>query len=148
MSDGDQRLASLNTARDVFLRALKTHEQFIYKLGYEAGFQAGWEAVTQRLSQTKPDLSMVPDEAPFSDLHHETEIPARDTLLTIVAHSPGLERHDIIEMAQKSVTSLSERALRTALQRLKDIGVLRVEDGKWYLGSKEQPRSKTANFGE
>jgi hypothetical protein len=148
MSDGDQRLASLNTARDVFLRALKMHEQFVYKLGYEAGFQAGWEAVVQRLAQTKPDLSLVSNDRQLSELHHDVEIPARDTLLAIVANSPGLERHDIVEMAQKSVTTLSERTLRTALQRLKDIGVLRVDDGKWYVVVKDHPRPEAPISGE
>jgi hypothetical protein len=139
MSESDQRLGSLNEAREAFVRALKSHEHFVYKLGYEAGFEAGWEAVVRRLASQKPDLSMAPSHHnPADMLHsHEVEGPARDTLMAIIAQSPGLERHEIIETARKTASSLSERSLRTALQALRDTGVLRVDSGKWYLVSKD-----------
>jgi hypothetical protein len=125
---------SLDAARDIFFSALKTHEEFVYKLGYEAGFQAGWEAFVKHLSQSKPDPSMVDANAEFSELHRD-EIPARDALVSIVEQTPGLGRQEILEQAKKSLT-LSERSLRTALQRLKETGLLRVEEGKWYVAFK------------
>jgi hypothetical protein len=139
MSDSDQRLASLNEAREVFVRALKTHEHFVYKLGYEAGFAAGWDAVVRRMSQAKPDFSMADEKQELSELqqHHESEIAARDTLMSIVAQTPGLERHEIIETARKNLTTLSERTLRTAMQRLKETGDLRADNGRWYIAQKE-----------
>jgi hypothetical protein len=141
MSDNDQRLASLNEARDQFIKALKTHEHFVYRLGYEAGFTAGWDAVVRRLASTKPDLTASTDHQDLTDLlhRHESEIPARDTLIAIVLATPGLERHEIIVEAQKRLPSLSERTVRTALQRLKNAGELQVDDGKWYVTEKRGP---------
>ncbi len=138
MGDNDQRLASLNEARDLFLRALKDHEQFVYRLGYEAGFTAGWEALVQRLSMTKPDEPAVPPHRDLNELiqQHEGEIPARDTLIAIIKQAPGLQRHEIVEIARKSLSHLTERTVRTALHRLKEAGELRVEDGKWFVAVK------------
>lgn len=135
MSEHDPRLTSLNEARDVFLNSLKNHEQFVYRLGYEAGFAAGWDALVRRLSTTKPDEPVLPDHRNVSDLleQHEGEIPARDTLMAIVKQAPGLQRHEIVEIARKSLSHLTERTVRTALQRLKEAGELRAEDGKWFV---------------
>jgi hypothetical protein len=136
--DDDQRLTSLNEARDVFLRALKNHEHFVYRLGYEAGFAAGWEALVRRLSTAKPDEAAVPPHGDLSDLmqQHESEIPARDTLIAIIKQAPGLQRHEVVEIARKSLSHLTERTVRTALQRLKEAGELRVEDNRWYVAVK------------
>lgn len=144
MNESDQRLGSLNEARDAFIKALKSHEHFVYKLGYEAGFEAGWAALVQRLASQKPDLSMVTaHHDPAEMLHgHEVEGPARDTLMAIITQTPGLERHEIIEAARKSVSSLSDRSLRTALQALRDAGELRVESGKWYVAPKDYSAPK------
>ncbi len=149
MGDNEQRLASLSESRDLFLRALKEHEQFVYKLGYEAGFAAGWEALVRRLSTVKPDEASVPPHRDLSDLmqQHETEIPARDTLIAIIKQAPGLQRHEIVEIASKSLSHLSERTVRTALQRLKDAGELRVEDGKWFVAVKA-PAPRPASFSD
>lgn len=139
MNENDQRLGSLNEARDVFIRALKSHEQVVYKLGYEAGFEAGWEAVVRRLSAQKPDISLAPGQHDLSELVHgqDNETPAREALLSIIAGSPGLERQDILETARKNVSTLSERILRTVLQRLREVGELRVDNGRWYIATRE-----------
>lgn len=138
MAENDQRLASLNEARDLFLKALKDHEHFVYRLGYEAGFAAGWEALVRKLSMTKPDEPAVPPHRDLSELmqQHEGEIPARDTLIAIIKQAPGLQRHEIVEIASKSLSHLTERTVRTALQRLKEAGELRVEEGKWFVAVK------------
>jgi hypothetical protein len=149
MSDNDERLISLNEARDVLLRSLKAHEHFVYKLGYEAGFAAGWDAVVRRMSQSKPDYSMIDDRQELSEVpHHESEIAARDTLMSIVAQEPGLERHEILETARKSLTTLSERTLRTAMQRLKEAGDLRVENGRWFVAQKSAAFTRPASNGD
>ena len=138
MSENDKRLASLNEARELFIRSLKTHEHVVYRLGYEAGFTAGWDALVRRLASTKPDLSAAPEEKDLSDLLHEEkhDIPVRDTLMSIVITSPGLERHEIMDEARKRLSNLSDRAIRTALQRLKNMGEMYVNDGRWYISAK------------
>jgi hypothetical protein len=138
MADSDQSLASLNEARDTFFKALKDHEHYVYKLGYEAGFAAGWEAVVRRLSSATPDEAVVPPYGDLSDLmqHHEGEIPARDSLIAIITQSPGLQRHEVVETARKSLSHLNERTVRTVMQRLKEAGELRVEDNRWYVAVK------------
>jgi hypothetical protein len=143
MNENDHRQGPLSDARDVFISALKTHEHFVYKLGYEAGFQAGWEAVVQRLASQKPDLSLAPGhEDPEEAVPHQEMVgPARDTLMTIITHTPGLERHEIIETARKAA-NLSDRCLRMALQALRDAGVLRVEGGRWYPVLKDETTAK------
>ncbi|MEJ2123270.1 MAG: hypothetical protein P8Y67_10745 [Alphaproteobacteria bacterium] len=137
MSENDKRLASLNEARELFIRSLKTHEHFVYRLGYEAGFAAGWDAVVRRLASTKPDLSAAPDKKDLSDLLPDTltDSSARDTLISIVFASPGMERYQIVQEALKRLSNLSERAIHTALQRLKAVGDLYVEDGGWYVSA-------------
>ncbi len=139
--DAKQRLSSLHDAREIFFKALKTHEHEIYKLGYEDGFSAGWDAALQRLAELRPQAAFSP--AGGGDvstlLQGDEETPAQETLLTIISKTPGLQRQEIVDMARKTLSSLSERTVRTALQRMKNAGELHVADSKWYVSRRKKP---------
>lgn len=140
MTDAKQRLASLHVARDSFFKALKDHEHAIYKLGYEDGFGAGWEAALSRLAELKPEAKF--GTSGPTDLSHmlhkqQREVPIQDILLEIVTGAPGLQRHEIIDSARKKMPTLNERTVRTALQRMKNTGELRVAESRWYLVEKQ-----------
>lgn len=147
MTDASRRLASLHDARETFFKGLKNHEHTIYKLGYEDGFSAGWAAAVNRLSEVKPGagVSTVPSRELTSILQQEPEeIPARDTLMAIIVQTPGLIRQEIVETARKGPSTLSERTVRTALQRMKTAGELLVEDNRWYVADKQKGSEKAA----
>jgi hypothetical protein len=136
MSDPKQRLASLHDAREAFFKALKSHEHSIYKLGFDDGFASGWDAAITRLAEMKPagastsstqgDLSAVLQK-------DDGESPAHETLLKIIAKTPGLQRQEIVDIACKTLSTLNERTVRTALQRMKGSGELQVLDNRWYI---------------
>jgi hypothetical protein len=147
MTDASRRLASLHDARETFFKGLKNHEHTIYQLGYEDGFSAGWEAAVNRLSEVKPGsgVSTVPSRELTNILRQEPEeIPARDTLIAIIDETPGLLRQQIVETAGKTPSSLNERTVRTALQRMKAAGELLVEDNRWYVANKQKGSDKAA----
>src|SRR5262245_7284006 len=126
MSDPKQRLASLHDARETFFKALKTHEHTIYKLGFDDGFAAGCDAAISRLAELKPAGASSASSS-HGDLgavmkKDEGEIPAHETLLRIIATTPGMQRHEIVEIACKTLSTLNERTVRTALQRMKGAG--------------------------
>jgi hypothetical protein len=140
MTDAARRLASLHDARETFFKGLKNHEHTIYQLGYEDGFSAGWEAAVNRLSEVKPGagVSTVPSRDLTNILRQEPEeIPAHDTLMAIIEQTPGLLRQQIVETARKGLSTLNERTVRTALQRMKTAGELVVEDNRWYVAEKK-----------
>lgn len=139
MTNATRRLASLHDARETFFKGLKAHEHTIYQLGYEDGFSAGWEAAVNRLSEVKPGagVSTTPSRDLTNILRQEPEdIPAHDTLMSIIVQTPGLIRQEIVEVARKGLSTLSERTVRTALQRIKTAGELIVEDNRWYVADK------------
>ncbi len=141
MTDIKQRLASLHLARDSFFAALKDHEHAIYKLGYEDGFCAGWEAALTRLAELKPEAKF--KSTGPTDLSHllhqqQAEVPTHDILLDILKGSPGLQRGEIVDIARKKMPTMNERTVRTALQRMKNAGELRVAENRWYLTEKRQ----------
>lgn len=141
MTDATQRLASLHEARETFFKAVKTHEHSIYKLGYEDGFSAGWEAALSRLSEIKPAAKFVTSgPGDLSHMLHEqtSDVPTHDTLLGIIKENPGLQRGEIVTHARKKLPSLNERTVRTALQRMKNAGELRVTESKWYWVERRQ----------
>ena len=141
MTDARQRLASLHDARETFFKGLKNHEHTIYKLGYEDGFSAGWAAAVSRLSEVRPGagVSTVPSRDLTNILQEEPEeIPPQDTLLAIIEQTPGLLRQQIVETARKGLSTLTERTVRTALQRMKTAGELIVEDNRWYVADKQK----------
>ena len=147
MTDAARRLASLHDARETFFKGLKNHEHTIYQLGYEDGFSAGWEAAVNRLSEVKPGagVSTVPSRDLTNILRQEPpEIPAHDALMAIIVRTPGLLRQQIVETARKGLSSLNERAVRTALQRMKTAGELVVEDNRWYVADKQKGGEKAA----
>lgn len=140
MTDAARRLASLHDARETFFKGLKNHEHTIYQLGYEDGFSAGWEAAVNRLSEVKPGagVSTVPSKDLTNILRQvPEEIPAHDTLMAIIEQTPGLLRQQIVETARKGLSTLNERTVRTALQRMKTAGELVVEDNRWYVAEKK-----------
>ena len=141
MTNASRRLASLHDARETFFKGLKNHEHTIYKLGYEDGFAAGWEAAVSRLSEVKPGVgvSTVPSRDLTNILQQEPEeIPAHDTLMAIIVQTPGLTRQEIVETARKGLSTMNERTVRTALQRMKTAGDLEVEDNRWYVADKQK----------
>lgn len=147
MTDASRRLASLHDARETFFKGLKNHEHTIYQLGYEDGFSAGWEAAVNRLSEVAPGkgVSTVPSKDLTNILRQEPEeIPAQDTLIAIIEQTPGLLRQQIVETARKGLSTLNERTVRTALQRMKTAGELIVEDNRWYIADKQKGGEKTA----
>lgn len=147
MKDPSQRLSSLHHAREIFFKGLKNHEHTIYQLGYEDGFSAGWEAAASRLTEVKPGsgVSTVASRELTNILRQEPEeIPARDTLLAIIEEAPGLLRQQIVETARKGLSTLNERTVRTALQRMKTAGELIVEDNRWYLAAKQKSGESVA----
>jgi hypothetical protein len=138
MSDPKQRLASLHDAREAFFKALKSHEHSIYKLGFDDGFAAGWEAAISRLAELKPAGMSSASSSSQGDLSvmlkkDEGEIPAHETLLKIISKTPGMQRQEIVEIACKTLSTLNERTVRTALQRMKGAGELYVEDNRWFI---------------
>lgn len=146
-SEANQRLSSLHEARDSFFKALKVHEHAIYKLGYEDGYKAGWEAALSKLAETKPSVTF--ETSGPADLGHllykkTDEKPMQDTLLHIIKLHPGLKRQEIVEAARKPLPNLNERAVRTALQRMKNAGELQVIDSKWYLIDKQGKAARQA----
>jgi hypothetical protein len=150
-SEVNQRLASLHEARDHFFKALKIHEHAIYKLGYEDGYSAGWEAALSKLAEIKPAANFSPSGP--TDLGHllyrqSDEKPTHDTLLHIVRHNPGFRRQEIVEAARKHLPTITERTVRTALQRMKNAGELQVVDGKWGLSERQAKISSKAGSGE
>jgi len=141
MTKATRRLASLHDAREIFFKSLKNHEHTIYQLGYEDGFSAGWEAAVNRLSEVKPGagVSTTASRDLTNILRQEPEeIPAHDTLMAIIVQTPGLIRQEIVEVARKGLSTLSERTVRTALQRMKTAGELIVEDNRWYVADKQR----------
>ena len=145
MTDAKQRLASLHVARDGFFKALKDHEHAIYKLGYEDGFGAGWEAALSRLAELKPEAKFkTSGPTDLSHLLHKQqgEVPTHDILLDIIENTPGLLRHEIIDSARKKMPTLNERTVRTALQRMKNAGDLRVAESRWYLVDKQKQKAQ------
>jgi hypothetical protein len=136
-----QKLASLHNARELFFKALKAHEHSMYKLGYQDGFNAGWDEAVQRLSQVKPEGNYLPvsNTNDLSALLHQDdgdELSAQDKLIAIIAKAPGLQRHEIVQIARKTLSSVGERTVRSALQRMKNAGELVVADNKWYVADK------------
>jgi len=147
MSNATRRLASLHDARETFFKGVKAHEHTIYQLGYEDGFSAGWEAAVNRLSEVKPGAGVsttAPRELTNILQQEPEEIPANDTLMSIIVQTPGLIRQEIVEVARKSLSTLSERTVRTALQRMKTAGELTVEDNRWYVADKGKSGAKAA----
>jgi len=147
MSDINQRLSSLHEARDAFFKALKVHENSIYKIGYEDGYGAGWEAALNKLAEIKPEVNFS-TQGP-TDLSHllhsqSDEVPTHDTLLTIIKQHPGLRREEIIDTAAKHLPNLNERTVRTALQRMKNAGDLHATDGKWYIAEKPKKSGRSS----
>jgi hypothetical protein len=145
MTNATRRLASLHDARETFFKGLKNHEHTVYQLGYEDGFGAGWEAAVNRLSEVKPGagVSTVPSRELTNILRQAPEeVPAHDTLMAIIVKTPGLIRQEIVETARKGLSTLNERTVRTALQRMKTSGDLIVEDNRWYVADKPKAGEK------
>ena len=65
------------------------------------------------------------------------EIPAHETPMTIIEQRARLLRQQIAETARKGLSTLNERTVRTALQRMKTAGELIVEDNRWYVADKK-----------
>jgi hypothetical protein len=144
MSDAKQRLASLHDAREAFFKALKTHEHSIYKLGFDDGFAAGWDAAITRLAELKPaGLATSSTQGDLSAMlkKDEAEIPAHETLLKIIGKTPGMQRHEIVDIACKTLTTLNERTVRTALQRMKGAGELYVNDNRWFVSRRKNDQA-------
>lgn len=135
MADPKKRLASLHDARESFFKALKTHEHSIYKLGFDDGFGAGWEAAISRLAELKPAGHGSSTQGDLSAMmsRDEGETPANETLLKIIAKTPGMQRQEIVDTACQTLSTLNERTVRTALQRMKGAGELYVTDNRWYV---------------
>jgi hypothetical protein len=146
MSDPKKRLASLHDAREAFFKALKTHEHSIYKLGFDEGFGEGWEAAIARLAELKPAGLASPTHGDLSAMlnREEGEIPAHETLLKIIAKTPGMQHQEIVDIACKTLSTLNERTVRTALQRMKGAGELYVTDNRWYVTRRQKPQSAGA----
>ncbi len=141
MTDASRRLASLHDAREAFFKSLKTHEHAVYQLGHQDGFSAGWEAALSRLSEARPGVgtsTVTPKELAVALRQEPEDVSARDTLRALIEETPGLLRQQIVEAANKGLSTLNERTVRMALQQMKGAGELLVEDNRWYVADKQK----------
>jgi hypothetical protein len=107
--------------------ALAELERSMYAMGYDQGFNAGWDAAVRRLSAVSMEKPTV--SAPsLADL----DVPAKEVVLQVIERSPGLRGVEIVDAAARSGSPVHERAVRTALHRLKSAGRIKNEDGKWF----------------
>jgi DNA-binding transcriptional regulator PaaX len=55
-----------------------------------------------------------------------------------------MQHQEIVDIACKTLSTLNERTVRTALQRMKGAGELYVTDNRWYVTRRQKPQSAGA----
>jgi hypothetical protein len=131
------------------LRGYKKGVREGFRMGAEAGFQHAEKAINEALMDAY--MAALDLEPPKTEELPAPKPPARSLrksgkaiTLQLIEHFPGLTGVELVERSKQEGTPLEERALRTALHRLRHKDKLIInKDGKWYRANAAYPAQLT-----
>jgi len=132
---------AISDAIALLVECFSNHEDIVARENYERGFEDGVERVKEdfrRASDSVNDEEVVPAR-PF--VPTEVDKIVQDGIISSLNETPGLRTSDITsKMSAFPIKGgLTEKAIRLAVNRLKNTGKIEDKAGRWYLAGSKPP---------